>query len=334
METMEQTRNKEEICMNAVPFVRRFSAGLTDFLFTLFTGFIFVFFAVFIAGNSKSYTALFEQRDAIAIASKLYVKDENGKTQRISTIYEYNSNLTYNEKSELLDENLNYFFNLNTFFSNNDGVEIYNKAKLEAKSDSGENLFNTSYVRVLLNADYDKDYYKFYCDTVDNIAISYLIKNNEYHQLANTIIVVDTTIIASCFLLSFLVFFLVLPLCLRRGHQTLGQKMFKMGLVDVNGLNVKWTKFVGRFFFFLLFEVLLSLVSFFIPFIVSFSFLVFSKRRQMLHDYVFNTYMVDVSQDTIYLNYGEYKLVQKRKEKVMLENENFDINWAPELIVF
>ncbi len=320
------TTNNEEICMNAVPFVRRFSAGLTDFLFTLFTGFIFVFISVFIAGNSKNYNSLFKQRDSIAIASKLYVKDEDGKTQRISTIYEYNSDLTYNEKSNLIDENLNYFFNLSTFFSNNEGVEIYNKAKLEAKSDSGENLFNTSYVRVLLNSDYDKEYYEFYCDTVDNVAVSYLIKNNEYNKLAKTIIVVDTSIIASCFLFSFLIFFLVIPLCLRRGHQTLGQKIFKMGLVDVNGLNVKWTKFVGRFFFFLLFEVVLSLVSFFIPFIVSFSFLVFSKRRQMLHDYVFNTYMVDVSQDTIYLNYGEYKLVQKRKEKVMLEDENFDMN--------
>ncbi len=320
------TTNNEEICMTAVPFVRRFSAGLTDFLFTLFTGFIFVFISVFIAGNSKNYNSLFEQRDSIAIASKLYVKDEDGKTQRISTIYEYNSDLTYNEKSNLIDENLNYFFNLSTFFSNNEGVEIYNKAKLEAKSDSGENLFNTSYVRVLLNSDYDKEYYEFYCDTVDNVAVSYLIKNNEYNKLAKTIIVVDTSIIASCFLFSFLIFFLVIPLCLRRGHQTLGQKIFKMGLVDVNGLNVKWTKFVGRFFFFLLFEVVLSLVSFFIPFIVSFSFLVFSKRRQMLHDYVFNTYMVDVSQDTIYLNYGEYKLVQKRKEKVMLEDENFDMN--------
>lgn len=325
MGTTKVLNKNEEIYMKAVPFIRRFSAGLTDFIFVLFIGFLFVFVSIFVAGKCENYTSLFNQRDAIAISSKLYVRDENGKTQRISTIYENNSELTYNEKSDLIADNLFYFFNSNDYFSNDEGMEVYNKAKLEAKNDDGENLFNTNYVRTLLNSDYDKEYYEFYCDTVDNVAINYLIKNSTYYELAKKIIFIDTSIIISSFLLSFIIINLIIPLCFRRGHQTLGQKMFKIGLVDVNGLNVGLGKFCGRFLFFLLIEVVLSIVSFLIPFIVSLSFLVFSKRRQMLHDYVFNTYMVDVSQDTIYLNYGEYKLVQDRKEKINLKSENFDV---------
>ena len=57
---------------------------------------------------------------------------------------------------------------------------------------------------------------------------------------------------------------------------------------------------------------LLSLVSFGIPLILSFSMMVFRKDGQSLADYLAGTYMVDSSEQSVYQSYREMEELQKK----------------------
>lgn len=89
----------------------------------------------------------------------------------------------------------------------------------------------------------------------------------------------------------------------------------KIALIDVNGLSVKWWKFTLRFLFFYVIELWGSLLSFFIPFIVSLTMAVLSKAHQSLSDYITNTYMVSIDNKSIYKDVFEYKLAQQNTTK-------------------
>ncbi|MFA6666946.1 MAG: RDD family protein [Bacilli bacterium] len=325
MENKQENNNLQEINYKMVPMSKRLLASLVDFLFSIFTGFILLCLVLLIAERNENYSSLFTKRDEIVIESGLYIKNSEDKTERISSFYDDNNDLTYNEKSNLIDEKLNYYFNLETYFPDKDGVAIYNKAKRSTKDDD-KLLFNEDYSRALVNSDYDEAYYNFYCDTVDNVAVSYLTRSEAYYNIAKQIVIIDSIFLIACYLFPIIIFFYIMPLIFRRGHTTLGQKIFKIGIVNFDGLNCKFSKFTLRFLFFFFIEIILSLIAFLIPLIVSFSMLGFSKRRQTLHDYVLNTYAVDISQDDIYLNLSEYENAKENKEKIMIENSDIKLS--------
>src|SRR5574344_491401 len=277
MENKQENNNLQEINYKMVPMSKRLLASLVDFLFSIFTGFILLCLVLLIAERNENYSSLFTKRDEIVIESGLYIKNSEDKTERISSFYDDNNDLTYNEKSNLIDEKLNYYFNLETYFP-------------------------------------------------DNVAVSYLTRSEAYYNIAKQIVIIDSIFLIACYLFPIIIFFYIMPLIFRRGHTTLGQKIFKIGIVNFDGLNCKFSKFTLRFLFFFFIEIILSLIAFLIPLIVSFSMLGFSKRRQTLHDYVLNTYAVDISQDYIYLNLSEYENAKENKEKIMIENSDIKLS--------
>ena len=87
----------------------------------------------------------------------------------------------------------------------------------------------------------------------------------------------------------------------RRGRKTLGKALFKVGLVDAKILSPSLGRFTARFGIFFL-ELVLSLFTFAIPFIISFTLMAFSKGKQGFPDYMLRLTEVDVSKAKIYLN--------------------------------
>jgi hypothetical protein len=107
---------------------------------------------------------------------------------------------------------------------------------------------------------------------------------------------------------------------------TLGKALYHIGLVDSRYLNVKWGRFFARFAIFYFAELLLSLVTFGIPFIISFSLMAFSKKKQGFPDYMLGIEEVDTSRNKIYKSLDEITLesLNKRKQPVDFHLPNID----------
>ena len=94
----------------------------------------------------------------------------------------------------------------------------------------------------------------------------------------------------------------------RRGRKTIGKAIYHIGLVDDRLLAPTYARFTARFAILLFAELILSVFSFGIPYIISFSLMAFSKRKQGFPDYMLHLYEVDTSKANIYLDYVEAQL--------------------------
>ena len=94
----------------------------------------------------------------------------------------------------------------------------------------------------------------------------------------------------------------------RRGRMTLGKALYHIGLIDSRVLSPKIPRFLARFAIFFFGELLLSLFTFGIPYIVSFTMMAFSKNKQGFPDYMLKLYEVDTSKANIYMDYVEAQL--------------------------
>lgn len=99
--------------------------------------------------------------------------------------------------------------------------------------------------------------------------------------------------------------YLVPPLFFRRGRKTLGKALYHIGLIDTRLLSPTFPRFLARFVIFYFAELILSLFTFGIPYIISFSLMAFSKKNQGFPDYMLKLYEIDTSKTNIYLDYVE-----------------------------
>ena len=111
-----------------------------------------------------------------------------------------------------------------------------------------------------------------------------------------------------------------------RGRRTLGKALYQIGLVDSRVLNPTVARATARFAIFYLAELCLSLATFGIPYLISFSLMVFSKRRQGFPDYMLGLTEIDMSRTKIYKTMGEAEMdkINTYKEPVDFKVPNYD----------
>ena len=97
-------------------------------------------------------------------------------------------------------------------------------------------------------------------------------------------------------------------LIFRRGRKTFGKALYRIGLVDDRLLSPTVKRFTVRFIMFFFMELVLSLFSFGLPFIISFTMMAFSKNRQGFPDYILKLQEIDTSKNNIYMNYTDAQL--------------------------
>ena len=154
-------------------------------------------------------------------------------------------------------------------------------------------------------------------------AIKYVINSDQYVSATRIIslsFIFITLLVPIVF--SVILFELVFPLIFKRGRKTLGKLIFKLSVVDNRGLSCSFWRFLGRFSIFFFLEVLVGIVSFAIPLIISFSMMVFSKTNQSFHDYVVNTYVVEAPTSSICLTQEELITKKEKDEKFVLNKED------------
>lgn len=151
---------------------------------------------------------------------------------------------------------------------------------------------------------FNENVYKYY---VDNYAQGYFLQKtpnvleiNKY--FSNMLFFVECPI---ALIVSYSLYYLAVPLILKRGKLTLGRLLFKTGLVDSRVLSVSWKRYLVRFCIMFCGEIVLSIFTFGIPLIISFTMMAFTKKKQNFHDYMLGIEEVDYSESRIFLSLEE-----------------------------
>lgn len=299
---------------------KRIAAFLLDFVLSLITGALFLILTFYILSSAPGMKEINQERESIQLNSSLYVREEN-KVIYLSEALEKDKNKTIKEKNEAFDKNMTLFYQNDTFFKDDEGMNIYLGWKENAKGKDGEALFDKEGLALYDDALHEQYYSSFYNNSF-NKSLNYLYKNVRYASLNQKLILIDTFSILGTLLFPLIIYFYIIPMCFRRTRQTLGMLATRIGLIDVNGLAVSPYKFTFRFLFFYIVEIWLSLFTFLIPVGVSFGMLILSKTHQSLHDYVFNTYVVNIDEKMIFKDIYEYKLSERNHQKLYLESKD------------
>ena len=277
-----------------VGLIKRTFVAILDIVFLLVLVFIFLFTSLGIFINTSYFISSNETLISIKNDSKLF-KDNI----EYAYILKNDDTLTINEKSERLNEVItNFYISLDNLDLNNNYYESYLNRKLEAKSND-LNLFvkvNEEVIRSN-NGISDTTYFDFYLNEYST---------SEYEAISKNIVMINLTIIVISILISGLIIYLLFPLIFKRDHATLAMKIFKLGLINQNGLSLENKEFLFRLLFLYIVEFILGILSLFIIPLISYSYMILSKKESPFHDALINVLMVDKNMNKIYLNKNEY----------------------------
>lgn len=301
-----------------------FASNLFDGFAMLLLAFLLLLLNNFIFSKTPLGIQTKNQRDDIILSSYLYEKKDD-QIKDVYSIVTSDEEMKIDDKNTKIDSTLTLFFT--SFVKDNyeEGMKIYNDYKKEAKSDEGKLLFaydekSNSYIKSkeYTNIEYDNLYYNFYTKMLKEVAPGYLTSSKPYRDNLRTSIIQNAFIIYLSIFISCFIFYYMFPLIFKRGRQTLGMKILHIGLVDVKAMSVSLKRFTLRYLFFIVVIITLSIVSFLLPILISTTMLIVSKTSQSLTDYVFNTYKVDTSSSSIYLNEAEYHQINEEKENISI----------------
>ena len=88
-------------------------------------------------------------------------------------------------------------------------------------------------------------------------------------------------------------------------------KITKTALLSVDGFSVKPLRFTLKFLFKLFIVLIGSFAALFIPLAVSITMIVVLKTHQSLSEYVSNTYLVSIEDQSVYKDLIEYRIAHK-----------------------
>ena len=310
----EKKENVIEIEYDYVPLYKRFFSAIIDIFITIFLALILTLSSLFIYTNISIYKESISSINMVIEDSSLYIKS-NEEYILISDYYENNKTISNNEKRKDLEKRVNYFYiNLNCYSDiSSFGNNLLNELKLEY----GNNLFYkdeiSNEIKEKVDA-LDKDFVEFYIYIINENAIGYLLQNDIYKNETNKIFIFQIILLVSSIIISVLIFYLFIPLIIKRGNKTIGKLIFRFGNLKVNGFSLSKKDFLIKFLYFFFLEFLLSLFTFFIPLLISIGMMMFSISHQNLNEYLSQSYSLSNENKKFYLNYEEYLYSKKKNE--------------------
>lgn len=149
---------------------------------------------------------------------------------------------------------------------------------------------------------YFEDFYKKIMD--NNLCDDYLTKGapNLKNYLRNEGKYLLLIELPSAYIIGAILVYFIPPLFLRRGRQTLGKALYRIGLVDKTIFSPTLPKHLLRFLIFFASELVLSIFTLGAPYIISFTMMLFTKNKQGFPDYLLGLTEVDTSKQKIYYN--------------------------------
>ena len=309
---MEQVANnkeiKKEINYQGVKKSKIIVARLIDFCFLVIFSIVTLLTSLFITVVTPGFNDILNKAEEIQLNSKLYQKDKNNNVYLLTEILAADEEMKMEQKNETLDAALTFFFSSPDFFKENDGVIYYNNLKKDALKDE-KHLFildGDKYIEDKTSGLTPNIYYDFYKETLNLKAFGFLQNNAQYHSLSKNVSIIFLSEVISMPILSYLILYFIVPLLSFKNHNTLGFKTFKIGIIDGKGTSLTTKKALGALSFSCLVVGILSLITFFIPLLISIGFFTYREDNKNLTGYLFDYYFIDISHQQIYENTEEF----------------------------
>lgn len=301
-----------ELDYQSVPLGKNFAGRLLDLFLFFVLGVVLVIPDLFIIQGNKTYQSWLTTQNNYKLESRLYKKNEEGTILKLPSYYDEVNNLTFNEKSEQMNDALVFFFeDYVSIEMNGAGKKTLLDYKLDCKTTDGKAMFDEEGKRILSSSDYDSVYYSTYSSLINDKALGYLNLKKDYLDSKKKASLIYLITIPLMFVLSYTVFYYIIPLCFSRGKRTLGMKITKTALLSVDGFSVKAGRFTLKFLFKLFIVLIGSFAAVFIPVAVSITMIVVLKSHQSLSEYVTNTYLVSVEDQDVYKDLIEYRIAHQ-----------------------
>lgn len=317
---MAENENNTVLEYSKARIYQRVFSFFIDLFLAVLLGMIINSLCGLVTSVVPKYQEVLQERIVLQDQSGLF--DEN---QKLWTLSLEGSDMTIQEKKELLSTRLDEFYHNDVFFEDDTFYQSYQKRKSEAVNEKGELLFKLisgSYVE----KDFSDDvYYSFYQKEFENYASAALSHNVRFADLSNLIVRISVIEIVLSMSVGFALSFVIMPLILKRGRKTIGMYLFKISLVGGDALNVRGKILLFRNVLLLLIGYWLTIFTFGIPWLVSLTMMTFSKTGQDFFDYMSGTYVVSTKDKDIYLDYAEYLARTEESKKASIENRDFEM---------
>ena len=317
---MAENENNTVLEYSKARIYQRVFSFFIDLFLAVLLGMIINSLCGLVTSVVPKYQEVLQERIVLQDQSGLF--DEN---QKLWTLSLEGSDMTIQEKKELLSTRLDEFYHNDVFFEDDTFYQSYQKRKSEAVNEKGELLFKLisgSYVE----KDFSDDvYYSFYQKEFENYASAALSHNVRFADLSNLIVRISVIEIVLSMSVGFALSFVIMPLILKRGRKTIGMYLFKISLVGGDALNVRGKILLFRNVFLFLIGYWLTIFTFGIPWLVSLTMMTFSKTGQDFFDYMSGTYVVSTKDKDIYLDYAEYLARTEESKKASIENRDFEM---------
>lgn len=314
----------KELEYNKAKIYKRFFAAFIDLFCVFLMTFILFSLTNMVLPHIESYSSLVEKRNNLLDESHLYDENYLVITDVIADEKEFP---TFNSKKDYLSEHIEEFYNSSLYFDDLSEIkEEYDKRRIEYRY-NGIKLFDYNENNEIIELNVSPEYLtNFYIEEVNNYCLKYLFNNIDYVETTRIISLVSILNFACWLILMVTLFYLVFPLWIfKRGRLTIGKRIFSIGLIDGNALNITNSKYILRFLFILFIIFILSFFSFLLPIFVSIGMMLISKRQQDLVDYIFNNYVVDIKDSEIYLDYLEYLDKNNIDKKLSIETKDLNL---------
>ena len=339
MENNEIERN-EVVSINYTQpkFWHRVMANFVDFFIFLVMFIVLFIGARSIVNNLPSYKSSEQKIHDIQLASGLYVENPGQDKKNVDIVYYLDKYVAvYGNEFDgvnaeggepegkigkivkAINQKINYCSNESVTSKERyeELVSYYDNMRLDAVTSDGIHYFIKDGDKIVPNdtlagsADKRSLFYKnVYVPIVEKRCIPFLTTNvteyrNAYRVEFNFLVFLELPV---SYVLGAILTYFVPPLFFRRGRKTLGKALYHIGLVDDRVLSPTFWRFSARFLIFLFAELILSLFTLGIPYIISFSLMAFSNKRQGFPDYMLHLYEIDTSKANIYMDYVEAEL--------------------------
>lgn len=328
LEVNETVKSSIEIKYKPAKFFRRAMANLLDFLLFIFVAFALFLGARTITVNTNIYKTAFSAYREEQIQSLLYENDKSSSYPDIVSYIDKNGNYTHEGKhiksrnsvigfyTYIMNENINdetiqkikneydaYFGNENFVYSKDNQRYISSITFTNDKVEIIENSACSAGDLVL----YEDVYKPFIVGELLPIFANYSPNyRSNIIKVSNMLVLIDVPI---CYAFAGLLVYILPPFAIfRRGRMTFGKALYHIGLIDSRLLNLTWKRALARYLIFFFAELLLSVMTFAVPFIISFSMMAFSKKKQGFPDYMLSCREVDTSSNKIYYSLEEINL--------------------------
>lgn len=314
------------------PLSKRFVAFLIDMTLTgvLALG-IFCLLRLGVE-NSAPYQSAFSTYVSISRDSRLYTYEETeDNLVQIVTYAKAAYENDYARQTSFCEERLSYFYAEDPIgiFEENEGRKLYDAEKAgdsSFKQSDGSSYFAYDGAGTAKAIVSEETLMGFYEEAIVS-AIQYLSRSEAYVNASKTLSkTINLLLIPSSIAVGMLAFEFLIPLIFfRRGRQTLGMRIFRLSLITSEAVSPSFRAFLFRFLWLLLAETLLSMMTFAVPLFITFGMALIRKDGQAFHDYMAGIYMVDSSEQTVYLSKEEY--AKLREQAALTESRPYLSSW-------